>query len=98
MAAPIVKSKEKAADHVRGKRGKSGHEEELLTGGEVSAGKKSRALFLHNGSSQCTGYQNVDSSENKGPANFFPPMYLMCFSITSLRHGDPSVGYKVQEE
>ena len=35
----IANRKEKAADQVRGKRGKSGHEEELLAGAEVGPGK-----------------------------------------------------------
>ena len=47
MAALIAKRKEKAAEQVRGKRGKSGHEKELLVGGEVGVYKKSRALVLH---------------------------------------------------
>ena len=64
MAAPIAKRKEKAAEQVRGKRGKSGHEEELLAGGEVGVYKKSRALVLHYRGSHCPGSQNIYSSNN----------------------------------
>ena len=64
MAAPIAKRKEKAADQVRGKRGKSGHEEELLVRGEVGVYKKSRALVLHYRCSHCPGSQNIYSSNN----------------------------------
>ena len=62
MAALIAKSKEKAAKQVRGKCGTSGHEKELLAGGEVGPGKKSRTLVLHHGGSHCPGGHDVEPS------------------------------------
>ena len=64
MAALIAKRKEKAAEQVRGKRGKSGHEKELLAGGKVGPGKKSRTLVLHQGGSHCPDGHEVEPSKN----------------------------------
>ena len=98
MAALIAKSKEKAAEQVRGKRGKSGHEKELLAGGEVAADKKSRPLVLHYGGSHRPGGHDVEPSKNQGPTNIFPAVHLLCFCIASHRHGNPGVPDKVQKE
>ena len=98
MAALIAKSKEKAAEQVRGKRGKSGHEKELLVRGEVGPGKKSRTLVLHHRGSHCPGGHDVEPSKNQGPTNLFPAVYLLRFSIASEWHCDPGVRDEVQEE